>query len=180
MFQCRTFPTEQYTLCVGRVLCDMYPIHIQYYIVGLPFLVFAVLKMRKAELNMSLVETHELTIHRENIVDEVLNAYRRHSNIVHCLLKVKFVGEEVAEDLEGVTREMFTVFMRDFSLEEHSRKLPAMDHQVLDGDTFQILGRIVSHAFVLVVFWNGLLINTLRASPCEKRNPPTVTASPAT
>lgn len=118
-------------------------------------IVIVVLKMRKGEVvnSLSMSTPRCVSINRANITTEVLQLYRTDPNIVHHFLQVTFIGEEAAEDLEGVTREMFTVFMRDFSrqhLEGHRQKRPAMDHRVLDSDTFQIFGRIVSHAYILV------------------------------
>ena len=97
----------------------------------------------------------KVTVTRNNIVQEVLALYRRQPELVHTFLEVVFEGEEEAADLEGVAKELFTIFMREFALQHlvgNCQKCPDMNHPTLDEDTFEVSGRIVSHAFVLLEY----------------------------
>ena len=97
----------------------------------------------------------KVTVTRKNIVQEMLALYRRQPELVHTFLDVVFEGEEEAARLEGVTKELFTIFMREFALQHlvvNRQKCPDMNHLTLDEDTIEVCGRSVSHAFVLVEY----------------------------
>ncbi len=104
-----------------------------------------------ATLNNSRVRVQ---VQRENLVPQVLKMYSEQPDLVHSSLEVVFEGEKAA-DLDGVTREFFSIFMREFSsqyLVGNRQKCPDMNHLTLDEDTFEVFGRIVSHAYVLLEY----------------------------
>lgn len=64
-------------------------------------------------LRYELGPEKEVTVSRSRIMESVLAAYRDDPELIHYRLKVVFSGEEIAEDLDGPTREMFTHFFKE-------------------------------------------------------------------
>jgi hypothetical protein len=101
-------------------------------------------------------ERKELTINRDNIVTEVLDAYRCQPDLQCFELEVKFTESHLALDMSGLTREMFTQFflrLFDSHWDGHLDKVPAMNDQHLFNGTFEVIGRVLSHAMVLVDYF---------------------------
>ncbi|XP_052231899.1 uncharacterized protein LOC127845185 [Dreissena polymorpha] len=110
------------------------------------------LERRQSRVFDSLLPAVDITVDRDNIVDDVLTLYRSKPDIIHHRLNVTFEGEEAALDLDGLTREMFScfflaMFLKMFSGRTH--KLPMVDTRTLFNDTLVIVGKIISHAYVL-------------------------------
>ncbi|XP_063442660.1 uncharacterized protein LOC134722956 [Mytilus trossulus] len=110
------------------------------------------LETRRDRIREGLLPAINVTIRREDIIQDVLTTYREHPDIIHHHINCTFVGEENALDLEGVTREMFSVFfmaviMKFFIGNQH--KLPRVDARTLFNGTLQLIGKIISHAYVL-------------------------------
>ncbi|XP_063404554.1 uncharacterized protein LOC134688018 [Mytilus trossulus] len=110
------------------------------------------LETRRDRIREGLLPAINVTIRREDIIQDVLTTYREHPDIIHHHINCTFVGEENALDLEGVTREMFSVFfmaviMKFFIGNQH--KLPRVDARTLFNGTLQVIGKIISHAYVL-------------------------------
>ncbi|XP_076079240.1 uncharacterized protein LOC143049518 [Mytilus galloprovincialis] len=110
------------------------------------------LETRRDRIQEGLLPAINVTIRREDIIEDVLTTYREHPDIIHHHINCTFVGEENALDLEGVTREMFSVFfmaviMKFFIGNLH--KLPRVDARTLFNGTLQLIGKIISHAYVL-------------------------------
>ncbi|XP_052262459.1 uncharacterized protein LOC127866097 isoform X5 [Dreissena polymorpha] len=110
------------------------------------------LERRQSRVFDSLLPAVDITVDRDNIVDDVLTLYRSKPDIIHHRLNVTFEGEEAALDVDGLTREMFScfflaMFLKMFSGRTH--KLPMVDTRTLFNDTLVIVGKIISHAYVL-------------------------------
>ncbi|XP_014674228.1 PREDICTED: uncharacterized protein LOC106814425 [Priapulus caudatus] len=91
-------------------------------------------------------------VRRDNIVENVLDRYRTNPNLVHHRIKVVFEREEVAEDFSGVTREMFSAFFSNLLsdlFDGDLEKIPRMDAAICSNDTMVLVGKIISHAYVL-------------------------------
>lgn len=110
------------------------------------------LERRRVTVLEGLLPSADIKISRENIIDDVFSVYRDQPDIIHHRLNVSFEGEENAVDLDGVTREMFScfflaIFVKFFAGRTH--KLPLVDTRTLFNDTLILIGKIISHAFVL-------------------------------
>ena len=62
---------------------------------------------------MDFGDTRQVTIDRENIVENMLSLYSK-GDVTECLLNVNFYNES-AVDFDGVTREAFTLFWEKYS-----------------------------------------------------------------
>lgn len=89
---------------------------------------------------------------RSHLLTDILDLYRTSPSIVHHHLEVIFEREEKALDLDGVTREMFSCAISQL-IEEffigHNSKVPTLDQRFAFNGTFNIVGNIINHAFVL-------------------------------
>nr|XP_054775573.1 uncharacterized protein LOC129284130 [Lytechinus pictus] len=100
-------------------------------------------------------EFRDVTVSRSNIETSVSRLYRENQTLPRFSLHVNFNGEE-GEDFDGLTSEMFTLFWESVyrSYFTGIRRLsprisPTHD---LSADTWQIIGRILSHGYVLSNF----------------------------
>ncbi|XP_068737663.1 uncharacterized protein [Montipora capricornis] len=107
-------------------------------------------RMDILEKLLDLGETKQVTIDRENIVENMLRLYSK-GDVTECLLNVNFYNES-AVDFDGVKREAFTLFWEkvlpiyfDGINSYVPRISPAIDETV-----YISLGRILSHGFLMV------------------------------
>lgn len=104
--------------------------------------------------------SRNVTINRENIVQDMLNLYSDKS-IVDSPLNVTFVNEP-AMDLDGVKREAFTLFwekVMPLYFEGTTTYIPRIS-PAIDESIYTILGRILSHGYVMVGVFPTLLSKT--------------------
>jgi hypothetical protein len=102
-------------------------------------------------LNLGLEKT--ILVNRADIYRSVLDAYTVDSSLCHHRLKVVFLGEEIAEDHRGLTREMFCLFftaMYSCVFSGRAAKVPSDDIRNFFDGTYEVIGRVMAHAFVLV------------------------------
>jgi len=107
---------------------------------------------RRRNLLMSMLPTRQIVVRRENLVDDVIDFYRVKPDTIHHRLQVTFEGEELALDLEGVTREMFCQFSNEVTSKYfigRFQKVPKFDDRLLFNGFFEHVGRIIVHGFVL-------------------------------
>ncbi|XP_063437443.1 uncharacterized protein LOC134718705 [Mytilus trossulus] len=110
------------------------------------------LEERRKRVQSALLPSKKVTVKRENIVEDLMDQYRLHPDTVHHRLEVVFEGEEAALDVQGVTREMFSCFFYAMIVKfffGHCHKIPTMDHRHLFNGTYEVIGKIISHAFIL-------------------------------
>ncbi|CAG2239552.1 unnamed protein product [Mytilus edulis] len=110
------------------------------------------LEERRKRVQSALLPSKKITVKRENIVEDLMDQYRLHPDTVHHRLEVVFEGEEAALDVQGVTREMFSCFFYAMIVKfffGHCHKIPTMDHRHLFNGTYEVIGKIISHAFIL-------------------------------
>ena len=109
--------------------------------------------MRKARLE-GLNDTQQIWIRRENIVHDAIEVYKNPS-ILECKVFVKFM-DEIAEDLDGVTREFFSSFWAQFLSEygagESIKYLSLSPDVCVSEDELCAAGRILLHGFLLTGF----------------------------
>lgn len=90
-------------------------------------------------------------------MESVLDVYTLNPDLVYHKLDVSFEDEAIGLDLGGLTKEMFTHFFVELLQSEHFEgnfaKVPALDHRFLFNGKFDVIGRIISHAFVLVEYF---------------------------
>lgn len=109
------------------------------------------LEQRRPSVFHNLLPAKRVTVHRETLVEDVMDAYRKDTSFIHHKIDVTF-KEENAIDLQGLTREMFTTFFNLIFLKfffGRNEKAPCFDIKILFNGTFEIIGKIISHCFVL-------------------------------
>ena len=67
----------------------------------------------KASAYEQLTDRITALVNRDLIVQDVLQLYRQEETTVTCKLEVEFLGEP-AEDLDGLTRELFSLMWKMF------------------------------------------------------------------
>ena len=86
---------------------------------------------RRFTMKLYLCAIKRITVDRHNIVETVLNAYRADLELEHHELFVT-LKDESAQDVSGVTKEMYQLFFQKFS-EKHLvgnlQKVPDNDHR---------------------------------------------------
>ncbi|XP_063954743.1 uncharacterized protein LOC135153898 [Lytechinus pictus] len=125
------------------------------------------LERRRAQAFLYLCANRKIVVSRQDIIATVLDAYRSNLELEHHRLTVE-LKDEIAVDLDGVTKEMFQLFFSAFAekyMTGHLEKVPNNDHRLHATDLYRTLGRIIAHAFVLCGYW-PIAINkaTLTAS----------------
>eukprot|EP00112_Aurelia_sp_Birch-Aquarium-sp1_P008587 Seg1949.11 transcript_id=Seg1949.11/GoldUCD/mRNA.D3Y31 product="hypothetical protein" protein_id=Seg1949.11/GoldUCD/D3Y31 len=106
-------------------------------------------QLRK-EVCSSLTTVQQILVRRENIVKDAISQYMDEC-ILSCRIYVSFEGEN-GEDLDGLTREFFTIFWQQFTpaLAGADRKYFLIDPcNVLSLDEVGAVGRIILHGFIL-------------------------------
>lgn len=106
---------------------------------------------RRPSVFHNLLPAKRVTVHRETLVEDVMDAYRKDTSFIHHKIDVTF-KEENAIDLQGLTREMFTTFFNLIFLKfffGRNEKAPCFDIKILFNGTLEIIGKIISHCFVL-------------------------------
>ena len=106
-------------------------------------------QLRK-DICSSLTTVQQILVRRENIVKDAMSQYMDGS-ILSCRVYVSFEGEN-GEDLDGLTREFFSIFWQQFisALAGADRKYFSIDPcNVLSLDEVGAVGRIILHGFIL-------------------------------
>lgn len=95
----------------------------------------------------------EHTIDRANLYEDVLELYRNSGIANECPIYIKYKGE-AAVDAGGVQRDMLSGFWEVAykKLFEGSSLLTPMLHPHIDLTTFPLLGRILSHGYLVTGF----------------------------
>ncbi|XP_064645659.1 uncharacterized protein LOC135498997 [Lineus longissimus] len=109
-------------------------------------------------------------ISRESILN-LMDYYRSDDQLTFHRINVTFEGENIAEDMDGLSREMFTCFLKaalSKYFEGSDAKGPKVDHDVMDTDVFSIIGKIISHAYVLLGYFP---MSLCKASLCALFDP---------
>ena len=93
----------------------------------------------------------EHTITRENIYEDVIDLYRTGEIVGEYPITIKFQGE-LGQDLGGVQRDMFSEFWDVVygKFFEGATTLIPMIHPQLDFTAYPILGRVLSHGYLVV------------------------------
>ena len=113
---------------------------------------FEELKERAEEIKSALGEEKTITVRREHIIEDLTDTYANNRMLIHHRLNVQIDGEP-AIDAEGVKREVFTVFFKSLLMKffvGNSEMVPQLDPRILFTGFYETVGRIISHAFVLV------------------------------
>lgn len=89
-------------------------------------------------------------INRSKVYEDVLDLYRKGTIVEECPICIEFKGE-IAVDSGGVQRDMFSAFReRAYSmLFEGATLLTPMIHPQMDMTLFPIVGRILSHGYLV-------------------------------
>ena len=89
-------------------------------------------------------------IDRDNVYEDVTDMYRSGDIVGECPIFIKFSGEE-ALDYGGVQRDMYSAFweVAYSKIFEGATLLVPMVHPHLDMTIFPILGRILSHGYLV-------------------------------
>ena len=56
---------------------------------------------------------HKLRVSRGNLLQDVIDYYTLNPDVVHSRLEVEFDSEGQAVDLDGLSKEMFTLFFKE-------------------------------------------------------------------
>lgn len=91
-------------------------------------------------------------IDRKNLYEDVIDIYRIGEILGECPIDIKFSGEE-ALDYGGVQRDMFSAFWEVVYSKyfEGATILIPMVHPQMDMTVYPILGRILSHGYLITV-----------------------------
>ena len=89
-------------------------------------------------------------ISRSTVYEDVLNLYQNDKVTKECPIYIEFIGE-IAVDYGGVQRDMYAGFWhKAYSvLFEGATLLTPMIHPQMDMSTFTIIGRILSHGYMV-------------------------------
>lgn len=100
--------------------------------------------------SIDVKEGGEHIISRNNVYNDVISLYREDEIIGEYPITISFIGE-LAVDLGGVQRDMFSSFWNEAYLKlfEGSTVLIPMIHPQSDLTHFNILGKIVSHGYLV-------------------------------
>ena len=92
----------------------------------------------------------EHMVDRENVFEDVIDLYRQGEVVGEYPIKIEFFGE-IAVDFGGLLRDMFSGFWETAysSLFEGATLLTPMIHPQIDTSLFPIVGRILSHAYLV-------------------------------
>ena len=99
-----------------------------------------------------------MAVSRVLVYSEVIQAYKSNSQLHDSHVQVNFKGEK-AVDLDGVSRELFSLFWneaRDMLFEGVNGVSPVVDP--LSSESFYTIGRILSHGFVLTGYFPICLV----------------------
>lgn len=90
------------------------------------------------------------TVDRDNIYEDVVDMYRTGDIVGECPIKIKYSDEQAIDD-GGVQRDMYSAFWDEAysKLFEGATSLVPMVHPHIDMMIFSILGRILSHGFLI-------------------------------
>lgn len=101
----------------------------------------------------NIVEGSEHTIRRSNVFKDVLQLYQMGSILQECPIRIEF-EDEMAIDQGGVTRDMFSAFWDEChsKLFEGLNLLVPLLHPQSDTSIFPIIGRIISHGYLVCGF----------------------------
>ena len=90
------------------------------------------------------------SIERMNVYEDVLDLYQEGSIVGECPIFIDFKGE-LAIDEGGVQRDMYSAFWEQAykKLFEGATVLTPMIHPQMDMSVFPILGRILSHGYLV-------------------------------
>ena len=98
----------------------------------------------------SFGKTH--SVKRGQIFQDVIDLYSKYPDVVlaEYPFRTRFIGE-VAVDLGGVTRDVFSAFFEEAYIQcfDGSSLLTPSDNPFLDPGTMSILGTIISHVYLL-------------------------------
>ena len=89
-------------------------------------------------------------VDRDNIYEDVLDMYRTGEIVGECPIEINY-GSEQAIDDGGVQRDMYSAFWEEAysSVFEGATTLIPMVHPQIDMSVFPVLGRILSHGFLV-------------------------------
>lgn len=105
---------------------------------------------RLTYMKLNAVEGHTRTVDRDNIYEDVVDMYRSGDIVGECPIHIKYSTEE-ALDYGGVQRDMFSAFWEEAYSKffEGATLLVPMVHPHMDMATYPILGRIISHGYLV-------------------------------
>ena len=126
------------------------------------------LSCKQKKLSVSFCESppYAIVVHRNGVRQCLLQLYQqKECHHLNSSLSVEFVCER-AEDLFGLTRELFSIFfqkVKDAYFEGCMQMAPRVDLQTRDSDgtLFTTLGRIASHCFVVTGVFSNLCISSI-------------------
>ena len=102
------------------------------------------------------VDVHEFCVHRENVMEEVLQWYETDSEMPFRKLRISFSGER-GDDFGGLTKDLFTSLWNELLQAFFIGKsavipfLPVHQH-VSRRHYFPAIGRILSHTAALLSY----------------------------
>ena len=106
--------------------------------------------LRRINLKQALGDTVFISVTRENLIDEAIKIYMEKPFFICKKLHVTFVGEE-GLDLDGVSREFFSLFWKHFLYRYFRNSLPMMKPSLFAMDKeFVAAGRILVHGYILL------------------------------
>ena len=106
--------------------------------------------LRRMNLKQALGDTVFISATRENLIDEAIKIYMEKPFLICKKLHVTFVGEE-GLDLDGVSREFFSLFWKHFLYQYFRNSLPMMKPSLFAIDKeFVAAGRILVHGYILL------------------------------
>eukprot|EP00112_Aurelia_sp_Birch-Aquarium-sp1_P015961 Seg3578.3 transcript_id=Seg3578.3/GoldUCD/mRNA.D3Y31 product="Ubiquitin-protein ligase E3A" protein_id=Seg3578.3/GoldUCD/D3Y31 len=95
--------------------------------------------LRRIQAYTASTTTQQLLLRRDHIVDDAVQQYQDIA-ILHHKLSVKFDGEK-GEDLDGLTREFFSLFSLNPT-------------KMIDADELKAVGRILMHGYILCGYFH--------------------------
>lgn len=113
-------------------------------------------KLYEAKTNAyeELTDCMRVLVYRDFIVEDTLKLYREKKIITSCKLEEEFRNEP-AEDLDGLTRELFSQMWKNvlpMYFKGTTFHAPRVDLDCSE-ELFELLGRIATHGFLLTGFF---------------------------
>lgn len=89
-------------------------------------------------------------VDRNNVFEDVLDMYRIGEVLGECPIKIKYGGEQAIDD-GGVQRDMYSAFWEEAYSKffDGATNLIPMVHPQIDMKVFRVLGRIISHGYLV-------------------------------
>ena len=106
--------------------------------------------LRRTQAYTALTATQQLLVRRDFIVEDAVQQYQDIA-ILHHKLFVKFDGEK-GEDLEGLTREFFSLFWQNWAKKLNGNNklyISLNPTKMIDEEELRAVGRILLHGYIL-------------------------------